>query len=205
MKPAPEALRSEALMRLERTRAAWLVRCANNQPAPDHAQAQTAAGSLAIGGTLNTVLSEWLANELSARLWPQDTASTDTSGSVAFGSDEQPPHPPGTSPNPLLDWTDRHPWLCVLAGLLAGGLAMSQRQRLLRWGISTALPWMTSQAAVVALPLLAQWLAHQPLRAAPSGIDAPAPDDAQPPQFEPGADPVSSLSEPSSPASGSPA
>ena len=30
MKPSPEALRSEALMRLERTRAAWLVRCASS-------------------------------------------------------------------------------------------------------------------------------------------------------------------------------
>ena len=30
MKPTPESLRGEALMRLERTRAAWLVRCANS-------------------------------------------------------------------------------------------------------------------------------------------------------------------------------
>lgn len=189
MSPTPESLRSEALWRLERTRAAWLVRCANGQATPSTDQPHTQAGSLAIGGTLNTALSEWLATELAARLWPQEVASGDA-----------PPNAAGTGHHPLLDWTDRHPWLCVLAGLLAGGLAMSQRQRLLRWGISTGLPWLTSQAAVVALPLLAQWLAHQPAASAPSAADTPAPDNAHPPLDEPRAAAVDGLSAASSPA-----
>lgn len=189
MSPTPESLRSEALWRLERTRAAWLVRCANGQATPSTDQPHTQTGSLAIGGTLNTALSEWLATELAARLWPQEVASGDA-----------PPNAAGTGHHPLLDWTDRHPWLCVLAGLLAGGLAMSQRQRLLRWGISTGLPWLTSQAAVVALPLLAQWLAHQPAASAPSVADTPAPDTAQAPLDEPRAAAVDDLSAASSPA-----
>ena len=92
-------------------------------------------------------------------------------------------------------------------GLLAGGLAMSQRQRLLRWVISTGLPWMTSQAAVVALPLLAQWLARQPPRAAPPEENAP-PTESSPAAdvtTEPGADLASELSAANSTASGSPA
>lgn len=200
MNPTPESMRSEALWRLERTRAAWLVRCANSQATPGPAQAHTQASSLAIGGTLNTALSEWLATELAARLWPQDVASGDTS----LNGDDKPSNAAGTGHHPLLDWTDRHPWLCVLAGLLAGGLAMSQRQRLLRWGISTGLPWMTSQAAVVALPLLAQWLAHQPAASAPSDAKTPAPDPAQAPLDEPGAAAVDGLNAANSPAAGSP-
>lgn len=204
MKPTPESMRSEALWRLERTRAAWLVGCANSQPTPSPAPAHTQASSLAIGGTLNTALSEWLATELAARLWPQDAASGDAPGSASLSGDDKPPNVAGNGHHPLLDWTDRHPWLCVLAGLLAGGLAMSQRQRLLRWGISTGLPWMTSQAAVVALPLLAQWLAHQPPASAPSVADTPAPDNAHPPLDEPRAAAVDGLSAASSPTAGSP-
>lgn len=201
MKPTPHSLRSQALLRLERTRATWLVRCANSQATVhDTGQAHThPAGSLDLGSPLNAVLSAWLAAELSARLWPEDAPSSgDTPGSVQL-------HSAGAPPQPWLDWTDRHPWLCVLAGLLAGGLAMSQRQRLLRWGISTGLPWLTSQAAVVAMPLLAQWLARQPPHSAPAGNVPPAPDNAQACCGEPGADQVGGLSAASSPASGSPA
>lgn len=204
MKPHAESLRSQALWRLERTRAAWLVRCANDQATPDPAQPTTQATSLAVGGTLNTALSEWLAAELAARLWPQDVAPDDTPGSASLSGDALSPNASSAGHNPLQAWTDRHPWLCVLAGLLAGGLAMSQRQRLLRWGISKGLPWMTSQAAVVALPLLAQWLAHQSPGPAPSAGNAPAPEDARPPLEEPGAAMVDSLSAERSPAAGSP-
>lgn len=201
MKPTPESLRGEALMRLERTRAAWLVRCANSQSASDGDQAHTQAGNLSLGSPLNTALSEWLAAELSARLWPEDATSGDTQESGSLNGAA------GAAPQALLGWTDRHPWLCVLAGLLAGGLAMSQRQRLLRWGISTGLPWLTSQAAVVALPLLAQWLARQPPRAASPEENAP-PAEGPPAAgvtTETGADLASELSAANSPASGSPA
>lgn len=200
MKPTPESLRREALLRLERTRAAWLVRCANSQATSDGEQAHTQAGNLSLGSPLNTALSEWLAVELSARLWPEDATSGDASASGSVNG-------AGAASQPLLGWTDRHPWLCVLAGLLAGGLAMSQRQRLLRWVISTGLPWMTSQAAVVALPLLAQWLARQPPRAAPPEENAP-PTESSPAAdvtTEPGANLASELSAANSTASGSPA
>lgn len=200
MKATPESLRREALLRLERTRAAWLVRCANSQATSDGEQAHTQAGNLSLGSPLNTALSEWLAVELSARLWPEDATSGDAQGSGSVNG-------AGAAPQALLGWTDRHPWLCVLAGLLAGGLAMSQRQRLLRWGISTGLPWLTSQAAVVALPLLAQWLARQPPRAAPPEENAP-PTESSPAAdvtTEPGANLASELSAANSTASGSPA
>ena len=201
MKPTPESLRGEALMRLERTRTAWLVRCANSQaPTSDAAPPPAQAGNLALGSPLNMVLSEWLAAELSARLWPEATASGDAPASESFNS-------AGAPPQPLLEWTDRHPWLCVLAGLLAGGLAMSQRQRLLRWGISTGLPWLTSQAAVVAVPLLAQWLTRQPPRSTSPEENAP-PAEGPPAAgvtTETGADLASELSAANSPASGSPA
>lgn len=173
MKPSPESLRADALLQLERTRTAWLVRCANNQaPAADHpAQGHGLAGlteGLGLGSPLNAILSEWLANELAARLWPDETAH------AGDGTDPDPSRPPPPPPltqslvQPLADWAVRHPWLSVTAGVLAGSLAMSQRQRLLRWVISAGLPWLTSQAAVVAVPLLAQWLARQAPTQAPS-------------------------------------
>lgn len=200
MKPTPESLRGEALLRLERTRAAWLVRCANSQATSDDEQARTQAGNLSLGSPLNTALSEWLAVELSARLWPEDSTSGEAPGAGSVNGAT-------AAPQALLGWTDRHPWLCVLAGLLAGGLAMSQRQRLLRWGISTGLPWLTSQAAVVAVPLLAQWLTRQPPRAASPEENAP-PAEGPPAAgvtTETGADLASELSAANSPASGSPA
>ncbi len=200
MKPTPESLRGDALLRLERTRAAWLVRCANSQATSDGEQARTQAGNLSLGSPLNTALSEWLAVELSARLWPEDSTSGEAPGAGSVNGAT-------AAPQALLGWTDRHPWLCVLAGLLAGGLAMSQRQRLLRWGISTGLPWLTSQAAVVAVPLLAQWLTRQPPRAASPEENAP-PAEGPPAAgvtTETGADLASELSAANSPASGSPA
>lgn len=86
------------------------------------------------------------------------------------------------------DWIARHPWVSVATGLLVGGLAASQRKRLIGWAAAHALPWLTSQGAMLLVPLLAQWLSSQP---APAGAtpDATDPD----------------LSEPNSPAAGSPA
>lgn len=75
------------------------------------------------------------------------------------------------------DWIARHPWASVAAGLLAGGLAVSQRQRLIRWAVAHALPWLTSQAAVMATPLLLQWLSRQ--AAQPFTADATAATDTE--------------------------
>lgn len=155
MTPSIETRRADALLQLERTRATWLMRCAKNPSGPDTSAAEL--DGLAPGGPLNAAISEWLAVEIAARLWPDERAD--------LGDAATSPPPAalgGPATDALRHLTDRHPWLCVLAGLLAGGLAMSQRQRLLRWGIATGLPWLTSQAAVLALPLLAQWLARQP-------------------------------------------
>lgn len=99
------------------------------------------------------------------------------------------------------DWIARHPWASVAAGLLAGGLAVSQRQRLIRWAVAHALPWLTSHAAVMAAPLLAQWLSRQADQ--PPAGDAPA---MQPDATHQAPDAADlGLSEPNSPAAGSPA
>lgn len=97
------------------------------------------------------------------------------------------------------DWIARHPWASVAAGLLAGGLAVSQRQRLIRWAVTHALPWLTSHAAVVAAPLLAQWLSRQPAQAPTDEATAAADTAAEKATSSVG------LSEPNSPAAGSPA
>ena len=97
------------------------------------------------------------------------------------------------------DWIARHPWASVAAGLLAGGLAVSQRQRLIRWAVAHALPWLTSQAVVVAAPLLAQWLSRQAAQA-PTDVAQAAADSeaAQAPD-------AAGLNEPNSPNARSPA
>lgn len=161
MKTATDTRRANALRRMERTRMQLLLRCAGS---PDETTPSPPGPSdvQGFGHSLNTVLGEWLACEIAARLWPEPGAQLDTDprqGTLFQGS-SNPPSPP--LPQPLLDWATRHPWLSVLAGLLAGGLAMSQRRQLLRWGVAKGLPWLTSQAAVIAVPLLAQWLARQP-------------------------------------------
>ena len=48
------------------------------------------------------------------------------------------------------DWIARHPWASVAAGLLAGGLAVSQRQRLIRWALAHAMQWLDRQDAQAA-------------------------------------------------------
>ncbi len=97
------------------------------------------------------------------------------------------------------DWIARHPWASVAAGLLAGGLAVSQRQRLIRWAVAHALPWLTSQAAVMAAPLLAQWLSCQAAQASTDEANAAAGTKAaQAPD-------TTGLSEPNSPTARSPA
>lgn len=71
------------------------------------------------------------------------------------------------------DWIARHPWASVATGLLVGGLAASQRKRLIHWVAAHALPWLTSQGAVLLVPLLAQWLSSRP---APAGATPEASD-----------------------------
>ncbi len=72
------------------------------------------------------------------------------------------------------DWIARHPWASIAAGLLAAGLAVSQRRRLMRWAMAHALPWLTSQAAIVAAPMLVQWLERQGAQPAPNAEGSPA-------------------------------
>lgn len=185
MKPACVNQRADALLRLERTRMQWVLRSARHGERGDGA---AGVDDIAPGNPLNAILTEWLANEVAARLWPGESAGGD--GEAAHGGDageagaaERPPLPSQVLAQAVSEWTQRHPWFSVLAGVLAGSLAMSQRRRLLQWGISSALPWLASNAAVLALPLFAQWLA-KPATTAPAtqdpADDAPPPGDAAP-------------------------
>lgn len=178
MKPAPDRSeeRAHALMRLERTRLQWALRTAQGAAGAGDERGGAFTDAWA-ASPLNAVLSEWLANEIEARLWPE--AAHGEAGQPD-GSTEGEATPPVHRPPPsqlmseaLSDWTRQHPWQGVLTGLLAGGLAMSQRQRLLQWAIASALPWLVSNVAVIALPMVAQWMQRQ----APD--DAPAPPSQQ--------------------------
>lgn len=183
--PHHAAQRAEALLRLERTRLQWALRSA------EHAQgAGDDAGEVATPDTLNGVLTGWLADEISARLWPDPANGPhpESDGSAQDNEAGQPaPLPSQLLSQAVSDWTSRHPWLSVLAGLLAGSLVMSQRKRLLRWGVSAALPWLASNAGVLALPLLTHWLTHQPSRsvAASPGQEDPQADPPPPSADEP--------------------
>ena len=178
MKPDIATERADALLRLERTRMQWVLRSAHQAERSGSAQG---ADDLATGNPLNAVLTEWLASEITARLWPEPTdGDPNAPGDEAIDGEagQRPPLPSQLVAQTLSEWTGRHPWLGVLAGLLAGSLAVSQRQRLLQWGISAALPWLASNAAVLALPLLAQWLARpptQPMAEPPADQDTPSP------------------------------
>lgn len=210
MKPSRDTTRAQALLRLERTRTRLLLRCANDQ-SEAATETRLQPDGLGFGSTLNTALAEWLANELAARLWPDEPLHADQ----AAGTDDGHPHPPPLAQSliqplaqPFVDWAVRHPWLSMAAGVLAGSLAMSQRQRLLRWVISAGLPWLTSQAAVVAAPLLAQWLVRQaPPQAPAADATTPATDPADTANTAPtmaSCDTTTDLSSANSPAAGSP-
>ncbi len=174
MKPDLAAQHADALLRLEHTRMQWVLRTARGS---ERSGGAAHPDDLAGSGPLNALLSEWFASELEARLWPT-TAD-------AQAQADSPALPSQLLSQTLSEWTGRHPWLGVLAGLLAGSLAVSQRQRLLQWGISAALPWLASNAAVLALPLLAQWLTQRPTPAASlEDPDTPAPEPAPSPSPE---------------------
>ncbi len=163
MKPDRADPRADALLRLERTRMQWVLRSAGSADRAGNAAGVT--GELAMGGSLNAVLTEWLTAELTARLWPEpsDPAACDADGQACDTHAGPRPTPPSqVLSQAVSEWATSHPWLSVLAGLLAGSLAMSQRQRLLRWAVSAALPWLASNAAVLAAPLLTQWLVRPP-------------------------------------------
>lgn len=184
MKRGLAAQHADALLSLERTRMQWVLRTARGL---ERAGGAAHPDELAGNGPLNAILSEWFASELEARLWPappDDDAQADG-----------PALPSQVLSRTLSEWTSRHPWLGVLAGLLAGSLAASQRRKLLQWGISAALPWLASNAAVLALPLFAQWLLQRsspaagseastqdPPAPAPEGEAAPASDDVKAPR-----------------------
>lgn len=210
MKPALTNQRAEALLRLERTRMQWVLHSAGHAQ-PTGGASERGADELAAGSPLNAVLTEWLATELAARLWPEPPSDADGApggDDCQAASSPRPPLPSQVLSQTLAEWTGKHPWLSVLAGLLAGSLAVSQRQRLLRWGISAALPWLASNAAVLAMPVLAQWLMRQPAHAEahpPAEPEAPfgPPADAMPPPGE--AEPLGDLSASRSPAARSPA
>lgn len=87
------------------------------------------------------------------------------------------------------DWIARHPWVSMATGLLVGGLAASQRKRLIGWAAANALPWLTSQFGMLVVPLLMQWLSSQ---TAPPGATSSTTADPE-------------INEPNSPAAGSPA
>ena len=118
----------------------------------------------------------------------------------AGGLNESGEHANQAFPEGLADdWIARHPWASVAAGLLAGGLAVSQRQRLIRWAVAHALPWLTSQASVMAAPLLLQWLSRQAAQPPTDGATAAADTEAAPTPDTVG------LTEPNSPTARSPA
>lgn len=179
MNPDSATQRADALLRLERTRMQWVLRSAHHAERPGGAPG---ADDLATGSPLNAIVTQWLADEIAARLWPGDadvsggdpTAPDSDAGNADAG--HRAPLPSQLLTQTVSDWTSRHPWLGVLAGLLAGSVAMSQRQRLLQWGISAALPWLASNAAVLAVPLLAQWLERTP----PHPSERPPGDQAAP-------------------------
>lgn len=194
MKPACADQRADALLRLERTRMQWVLRSARHGEPRDGA---AGIDDIAASQPLNAILTEWLADEIAARLWPGECGDSDPDAVHDSDVDEvsavdRPPLPSQLLAQVVSDWTQRHPWVSVLAGMVAGSLAMSQRRRLLRWGVSAALPWLASNAAVLALPLFAQWLMrpaaaspatqapvdHDPDPSPSHGDGAPSPDDA---------------------------
>ena len=155
--------RAEALLQLEHTRVQWVLRAARRGAGAGQSPEGPEA-DLATGGPLNSLLSEWLTQEIEARLWPAAT-DPDHPGPDSPRDGSQAPDQPLPSQlisEALTEWTRSHPWLGVLAGVLAGSLAVSQRRRWVQWGISSALPWLASHASVLAVPLLAQWLMRQP-------------------------------------------
>lgn len=190
MKPACADQRADALLRLERTRMQWVLRSARHGEPRDGA---AGIDDIAASQPLNAILTEWLADEIAARLWPGESGDSDA-GEV--GAVDRPALPSQLLAQVMSDWIQRHPWVSVLAGVVAGSLAMSQRRRLLQWGISAALPWLASNAAVLALPLLAQWLTrpgtasattpdpadHGPDPSPPPADDAPPLGEAVPPE-----------------------
>jgi len=184
MTPERADPRADALLRLERTRLQWALRSAHNAAPSGHLNADS--DELAAGSALNGILTDWLVSEVSARLWP------DTSEATPQDAGERPPLPSQLLTESLAEWTHRHPWLSVLGGLLAGSLAASQRQRLLQWAISAALPWLASNASVLAAPLLAQWLSRQPVQ----GPGAPSPDHEEAPSAPPVDAPSTSQGDP---------
>jgi len=199
MSCAAEDRRTEALRQLERTRTHWLARCARAQHTPAEPSPANTDG-FNPGSPLNAIVSEWLAAEVAARLWPEPAAGDSDAPSGDEATTPTPQTPMGGASQALQDVSQRHPWLCVLVGLLAGGLAVSQRQQLLRWGISTALPWLSAQASVIAVPLFAQWLARRP---------APPPSPADPAEASntsgiPPVDAPPDINVPNSAAAGSP-
>lgn len=174
MKPACVNQRADALLQLERTRMQWVLRSARHG---ELSHGAAGVDDIAPGNPLNAILTEWLADEIAARLWPGDSGDHDgdaaPDGAVSeAGAVERPPLPSQLLAQAVSEWTHRHPWVSVFAGVVAGSLAMSQRRRLLQWGISAALPWLASNAAVLALPLLAQWLTR------PASASAATPDSA---------------------------
>lgn len=193
MKPDIAARHADALLRLERTRMQWVLRSARGS---ERAGGAATPDEPASSHPLNAIFSEWIASELEARLWPAPHEGD------AQASD--PALPSQVLSQTLSEWTSRHPWLGVLAGLLAGSLAVSQRKRLLQWGVSAALPWLASNAAVLALPLIAQWLIQRPVPAA--GAEDLAPQDHGPtPTAEEATVPDGDVNASRSSASGSPA
>lgn len=204
MSPDLATQRSEALLQIERTRVQWVLRAARASAGAG----RTAEGSgldLGAGGQLNSLISEWLAQEIEARLWPgaDDPAPPDPD-SVSDGSPSPgKPLPSQVVSQALVDWTRLHPWLAVLAGVLAGSLAVSQRRRWVKWGISSALPWLASHASVLVVPLLAQWLMRrsEPERE-PQQPAAPQDGAASATEAEPGV--ANDVSSTRSSASGSP-
>lgn len=194
MKPDRATQRADALLRLEHTRMQWVLRTAHSAQRAGGA-ANGEASELSGGGPLNAILSEWLASEIEARLWPD--ATDGEPGAPGEDTDDtqaphRPPPPSQVLSQTLAEWTSHHPWLGVLAGLLAGSLAVSQRKRLLQWTISAALPWLASHAAVLAVPLLAQWLLRQseqqPMAATPADHEDPS----SPPESSSASSPASS-------------
>lgn len=199
MSPDLAARRAEALLQIERTRVQWVLRAARSGAGAGHT-AEGCGLDLAAGGPLNSLISEWLAQEIEARLWP----TPDDPGADTSGDGTPPPGQPLPSQvvsGALAEWTRSHPWLGVLAGVLAGSLAVSQRRRWVQWGISSGLPWLASHASVIVVPLLAQWLMHQP---EPETEQAVAPNEGAAATTEADPDITQDLSATRSSAAGSP-
>lgn len=138
----------QALMRLEQTRTRLVVRCSQTlDPAPACDDLPGASSGLS---PFAGIITEWLSKALLERLGAPSHEQPGIVASITEGI------------QPALDqWIKSHPWLSVGAGLAAGGLAVTQHRRILKWALVSAIPWLTTQLGAVALPLIVQWLARK--------------------------------------------